>query len=410
MALTRPDASQVAYGSRTLQQTLDDYINVKRYGAVGDGTTDDTAAIQSAVAAAVLAGKKRLRFPAGNYLHSDVLATFTSSDWEVSGDGKTNTRLTQTADTDSFRVDVSEANLYRVVFRDMELMNTHATGLNASGIRVVASTSSATGLKHPTFDSLRFRGQGLAGIYYEATGKVDDVYDSIDAHSFGLFLDLEFPQYTRYPLGGVYFEAGTGPHQLFLGGQYRADPTAGYGIRAGTGGANVSVGDLIINGIHFVIGSAGVSLQGPSNDVYRASVCITGCQFDVMTDYTMVLSRLEKFHVFANNYKTGSPASLTNMDFSESIWEGKDYVAIRGLIVDSASSTASRIGIAPGTGTNPPKVYANSTQTNMDLVLEAKGTGNVRFGTHAAIGAETVTGYITVKDSGGTVRKLAVVS
>lgn len=37
-------------------------------------------------------------------------------------------------------------------------------------------------------------------------------------------------------------------------------------------------------------------------------------------------------------------------------------------------------------------------------------TGTMKFGTHTAIGLETVTGYITITDSGGTARKLAVVS
>src|SRR3546814_2537793 len=86
-----------------------------------------------------------------------------------------------------------------------------------------------------------------------------------------MFLGLEFPQFTRYPLYCVGFEEGNGPHQLFLGGQYRANPSGGYGIRAGTGGAGISVGDLIINGVHFVIGSAGVRLDGPSDDKYRRS-------------------------------------------------------------------------------------------------------------------------------------------
>lgn len=36
--------------------------------------------------------------------------------------------------------------------------------------------------------------------------------------------------------------------------------------------------------------------------------------------------------------------------------------------------------------------------------------GKMKFGTHTGIGAETVTGYITIKDSGGTSRKIAVVS
>ena len=37
-------------------------------------------------------------------------------------------------------------------------------------------------------------------------------------------------------------------------------------------------------------------------------------------------------------------------------------------------------------------------------------SGDIQFGTHTAIAAETVTGYITIKDSGGTSRKMAVVS
>jgi hypothetical protein len=37
-------------------------------------------------------------------------------------------------------------------------------------------------------------------------------------------------------------------------------------------------------------------------------------------------------------------------------------------------------------------------------------SGSIKFGTRTAIGAETITGYITIQDSGGTSRKLAVVS
>jgi hypothetical protein len=48
--------------------------------------------------------------------------------------------------------------------------------------------------------------------------------------------------------------------------------------------------------------------------------------------------------------------------------------------------------------------------TNIDLNLTPKGTGNVRFGTYTASMALTVQGYIEIKDSGGTVRKLAVIA
>lgn len=53
---------------------------------------------------------------------------------------------------------------------------------------------------------------------------------------------------------------------------------------------------------------------------------------------------------------------------------------------------------------------AGTGTANIDLKLTTKGTGVVQYGTHSAIGAETVTGYITIKDAGGTTRKLAVVS
>jgi hypothetical protein len=53
---------------------------------------------------------------------------------------------------------------------------------------------------------------------------------------------------------------------------------------------------------------------------------------------------------------------------------------------------------------------ANSGVTNGDIRFTPKGTGNVRFGTYTANMALTIQGYIEIKDSGGTVRKLAVIA
>jgi hypothetical protein len=69
-------------------------------------------------------------------------------------------------------------------------------------------------------------------------------------------------------------------------------------------------------------------------------------------------------------------------------------------------------------------LYVEAASSNSDIRLTANrdirlsaGTGLVRidsgtfrYGTHSAIGAETVTGYITIQDSAGNTRKLAVVS
>lgn len=62
------------------------------------------------------------------------------------------------------------------------------------------------------------------------------------------------------------------------------------------------------------------------------------------------------------------------------------------------------------TGSGITVESAGTGTANIDLALTPAGTGVVKFGTHSAIGAETVTGYITIKDAGGTSRKVAVVS
>src|SRR5271170_5603293 len=51
------------------------FFNVKDYGAVGDGVTLDSPAINSAIAAAGAAGGGTVTFPAGNYLSGSIHLT-----------------------------------------------------------------------------------------------------------------------------------------------------------------------------------------------------------------------------------------------------------------------------------------------------------------------------------------------
>ena len=71
--------------TRTVASKLNDTVSVKDFGAVGDGVTDDTAAIQAAFTYAT-ANNKSIYIPAGTYLSSNQITT-TAGSISFFGDG-----------------------------------------------------------------------------------------------------------------------------------------------------------------------------------------------------------------------------------------------------------------------------------------------------------------------------------
>ena len=53
-------------------------------------------------------------------------------------------------------------------------------------------------------------------------------------------------------------------------------------------------------------------------------------------------------------------------------------------------------------------IGADGTGADLDIAITPKGAGNVRFGTNTVKGAEAFASFITIKDSGGTARKVMV--
>jgi hypothetical protein len=98
---------------------------------------------------------------------------------------------------------------------------------------------------------------------------------------------------------------------------------------------------------------------------------------------------------FNTNATIGSSAGSNQMRVSPTA-SAVNYVNITGATATS-SSTPANVTIT-GTGTD----------TNVNLVLATKGTGTVKFGTHSTQSGLSPTGYITIKDSGDTTRRLLV--
>ena len=79
----------------------------------------------------------------------------------------------------------------------------------------------------------------------------------------------------------------------------------------------------------------------------------------------------------------------------------------RQFRIDGASASVNYLNVS-GSGTgSAPVLSALGSDTNIDLAFTPKGTGNVRFGTYTGT-ILTPTGYVEIKDSGGTVRRLLV--
>ena len=100
--------------------------------------------------------------------------------------------------------------------------------------------------------------------------------------------------------------------------------------------------------------------------------------------------------IYLSSKGTGTVRFFTNGAGSEQF----RVLHTAGTIVNYATATGSATG-------NAPTFSVAGSDTNIDLTLTPKGTGNVRFGTYTGT-ILTPTGYVEIKDSGGTVRRLLV--
>jgi len=143
-------------------------FNVRLFGAIGDGTTDDTAALNLAIAAFNAMGRGRLHFPAGTYKITAALTTITAQG-VISGDGMsigTTTKMPLAEEANNFgtkitctsaTADVFTVTAQALKFQDLVIVNTAATTPSAgSGIKVAGTHSN---------QKVDFESVGVEGFY-----------------------------------------------------------------------------------------------------------------------------------------------------------------------------------------------------------------------------------------------------
>jgi Pectate lyase superfamily protein len=230
-------------------------LNVQNYGAKGDGVTDDTNAINSALAAAH-EQKTSLFFPAGTYLcntrdASGNILTFNAgglNDVSLYGSGATIT----TSDTGTVAKAGKLLYIYafapanNLVIKGLRFISTHPrTNQNTLGIFITGT--GATNVKHTWLQDCAFsgfaldvQGQGIDGWYiqrdsfYAPNGHDDALYGSNASHPavnlwfadnsngscFNVVIEHcwasgysgSYPMTARRPMDGFIFGTGYGFH------------------------------------------------------------------------------------------------------------------------------------------------------------------------------------------------------
>lgn len=94
--------------ARTVQAKLRDQFSIKDFGAVGDNSTNDTAAIQAAINAAIAAGGGRVQVPAGIYRYTAL--TINGNGVHLVGDGERASILRKTTTT-GIGIDIGDGSI-----------------------------------------------------------------------------------------------------------------------------------------------------------------------------------------------------------------------------------------------------------------------------------------------------------
>lgn len=159
------DASLVSYQypggvSRSVENRLEDYVSVKDFGALGDGSTDDTTAFQAAIDTG-----KTVRVPAGTYKITSTLS-FSRQNVSVIGDGTRNTRIRfDMTSGDGFDIDIDESggnSFYTAHLEGFRI--TASTGGVNRAIYIHSNNSFGEVYRHAYINNLRISGNWSKGI------------------------------------------------------------------------------------------------------------------------------------------------------------------------------------------------------------------------------------------------------
>lgn len=334
--------------------------NVLDYGAVGNGTANDTAAIQAAVTAAGAYGT--ILLPAGKTFKTVSQITLLTGQ-TVWGYG-----AIVTSDTDAhfqkFKFSsVTGGGVFGVTFNC--LYTSASTGLSAGVVEIINAND-------VTVRDCRFNDVAKNGVYVYGTSTRDKIVDNWFSNNFcAIFSDDDtVNQPTRLTIIGNDIRNGIGSTSTSFSGAIKI---------SGTGNANSSVGHTIVGNTIVSPGQMGIELQTwvngsaiANNTIYSAGfgISISGCANVSLSDNNIKA---------CVSYGVEIASFSVNISVTAGVVDGTDtsgtVVTSRGIYVNAAG--ASVTGVVVFKCGVPIDLVFSSNVTVSGCSLSASGAGTI---------------------------------
>jgi Pectate lyase superfamily protein/Major tropism determinant N-terminal domain len=340
--------------TRTLQQKLDDTVSIRDFGAVGDGVTDDTAAINRAIQQVYssvyldssIKIRRTINFPAGVYLVTNTISIPPYA--KFIGDGRYNTVISSTNGSvpifktvDSQYTGTGSTKPRDVFIQDMELLANVAPGSLTSTLFQVDSltngrfvnirfagnigafnnlvyiTDTISSVRNITFDNCTMtnagsginvvvQGSGISSIrvnnsYFETLANVGYTVDSaVNGFSSlkNFFGNVKVPRITNNNATFI----GLGDNFFGTGGANVAGVTLGRQTASGTVTTNIPTGGTTVVG-QLTNGAGSFDYQLDNGSAYRfgtVQFTVTGAASTFQDDFTETGASLGG-NLFINN-------------------------------------------------------------------------------------------------------------
>jgi len=194
-------SKSLLYGTSSAGWYLEHY-NVKAFGAVGDGSTDDHVAINSAISAINSAGGGVLYFPKGTYKITTALTIITVP-CKVCGDGKDLTTINSTYNGNCLELNTA----YSVMVCDLTVTNTNSpsSGYGIYLLGPYVASPNETPMDQPYVSNVAVFNytRGLL-VYNTVNGTI--IGCNFQGNTYGVYIDADI----SHPSGGGYGDAGSG--------------------------------------------------------------------------------------------------------------------------------------------------------------------------------------------------------